>query len=83
MAIATIFVPAPVLVEVVSGKVLLRAVAPCYEVPPILRRQEDAVGLVVGGKNYPDAVEDAVLARFFSSTRSTSGGAAVYAFMWS
>jgi hypothetical protein len=46
-------------------------------VPPIVGWQEDPVRFVVGGDDDAAAVERAVFAKIFSSTRSRSGGAAM------
>src|SRR5258708_34906041 len=61
MAVATRVVPAPQSVPVAVSKIFWCAIAPRHEVAPILCGQIDAIGLVVGCKNYPDAIDDAVL----------------------
>src|SRR5262245_2942791 len=56
----TAFIPAPQLCPIVGSKVFRRAIRPRYKVSPIFRRQIDAIGLIVGGENDANAVENAV-----------------------
>ena len=63
MAIAAVVVPAPEVVPVLGGEVVLVEVGPGDEMAAVVGRQIDAVGLVVGRDDDAAEVEDAVLAQ--------------------
>jgi hypothetical protein len=62
MTVAAVIVPVPNGFPVVRRKVLFLPIGPRDEMPAVVRRQVNAVGLVVGGDDDAADVEDAVLA---------------------
>ena len=64
-------------------KVVLGQIRPGHEMAPVVSGEIDAVGLVVCRDNNTAHIWTLYSRRCFSSTRSTSGGAAISDLLWS
>jgi hypothetical protein len=63
MLVATLVVPSPKSVSIVQGEVFFDEGRPRHEMPTVVRRQVDAVGLMVGGDDDAADVEHTVLSQ--------------------